>query len=472
MEQPDHDLVRSNFHIAMFPWFAMGHLTPFLHLSNELAARGHRITFLLPKKAQTKLQHLNHHPHLITFHSITVPHVEGLPKGAETASEIPLSSIHFLTIAMDRTRDQIHDFLKASAADPKHIIDMIVFDLAHWIPDIARGLGIKSIYYGVICAAVYAAALVPAPECNSVPVTVTEERQRRNPPPPYPSSTVVMTRDYEVRSLIAIREPCGEGVTFYQRVITSTKECDAFCLRTCRELEGDFCDYLEAKYQKPVLLTGPVLGLNKIPQQLEDRWAEWFAGFEAGSVVFCAVGSQWIFEKDQFQEVLLGFELTGLPFLVALKPPLGCETIEEALPDGFEERVRGRGVVFGGWVQQPLILSHPAVGCFVHHCGFGSMWESLLSKKQIVLVPQWPDQILGTKLMAKELKVAVEVEREESGWISKGSLKEAIKSVMDTESEVGVMVKRNHEKWREIVSEAGFMSGYVDRFVQNLKQIV
>lgn len=74
--------------------------------------------------------------------------------------------------------------------------------------------------------------------------------------------------------------------------------------------------------------------------------------------------------------------------------------------------------------------------------------------------------------MAKELKVAVEVEREESGWISKESLKEAIKSVMDTESEVGVMVKRNHEKWREMVSEAGFMSGYVDRFVQNLKQIV
>ncbi|KAB2605572.1 UDP-glycosyltransferase 79B3-like [Pyrus ussuriensis x Pyrus communis] len=306
-----------------------------------------------------------------------------------------------------------------------HIAMFPWFAMGHLTP----GLGIKSMYYGVICAAVYAAAL---------------ERQRRNPPPPYPSSTVVMTRDYEVRSLIAIREPCGEGVTFYQRVITSTKECDAFCLRTCRELEGDFCDYLEAKYQKPVLLTGPVLGLNKIPQQLEDRWAEWFAGFEAGSLVFCAFGSQWIFEKDQFQEVLLGFELTGLPFLVALKPPLGCETIEEALPDGFEERVRGRGVVFGGWVQQPLILSHPAVGCF----------------------------ILGTKLMAKELKVAVEVEREESGWISKESLKEAIKSVMDTESEVGVVVKRNHEKWREIVSEAGFMSGYVDRFVQNLKQIV
>ena len=58
------------------------------------------------------------------------------------------------------------------------------------------------------------------------------------------------------------------------------------------------------------------------------------------------------------QELLLGLELTGLPFLAALKPPSGAATIEEALPDGFKERVGGRGVVHGGWVAQPAILSH------------------------------------------------------------------------------------------------------------------
>ena len=30
-------------HIAMFPWFAFGHMIPFFHLSNELAERGHKI---------------------------------------------------------------------------------------------------------------------------------------------------------------------------------------------------------------------------------------------------------------------------------------------------------------------------------------------------------------------------------------------------------------------------------------------
>ncbi|PQM35992.1 UDP-glycosyltransferase 79B6-like [Prunus yedoensis var. nudiflora] len=90
---------------------------------------------------------------------------------------------------------------------------------------------------------------------------------------------------------------------------------------------------------------------NTRREQLEERWAKWFPGFEPRSVVFCAFGSQCALEKDQFQELVLGFELTGLPFFLALKSPVGCATIEEALPHGFEERVNKRGVVFGGWVQ-------------------------------------------------------------------------------------------------------------------------
>ena len=128
--------------------------------------------------------------------------------------------------------------------------------------------------------------------------------------------------------------------------------------------------YMERQLGKPVLLTGPVLS-EPSPMALEERWAQWLGGFKPGSVIFCAFGSQNFPEKDQFQELLLGFEQTGLPFLAALKPPLGAATIEEALPEGFQERVGGRGLVHEVWVPQPSILSHLSVGCFVSHCGFG-----------------------------------------------------------------------------------------------------
>ena len=35
-----------------------------------------------------------------------------------------------------------------------------------------------------------------------------------------------------------------------------------------------------------------------------------------------------------------------MSFSAALKPPMGTETIESALPEGFEERVKGKGIGF------------------------------------------------------------------------------------------------------------------------------
>ncbi|MCH90714.1 anthocyanidin 3-O-glucosyltransferase, partial [Trifolium medium] len=62
-------------HIAMFPWFAMGHFTPYLHFSNKLAIR--------------------------------VPHVDGLPHDAETSSDVPFSLLPLIATAMDQTEKQV-----------------------------------------------------------------------------------------------------------------------------------------------------------------------------------------------------------------------------------------------------------------------------------------------------------------------------------------------------------------------------
>ena len=332
-------------HIAMFPWFAFGHMIPFLHLSNELAERGHKITFFLPRKAQSKLQHLNSHPHLITFHSLVVPQVDGLPPGTETASDIGRSLAYLLAIAFDRTSDQVDEALRTMNPD------LLLYDFAYWAPALASQLGIKSVFYGAVCAA--AIAYIPIPIPDQVQLRDVSWR----PPGGYPSSTTVVLRPHELRSLDFIYESFGEGITFQQRLTTALARCDAFSIRTCQETDGPICDYIGSKYGKPVFLTGPVLPEPPL-EPLEDRWAQWLAGFRPGSVIFCAFGSENIPAKDQFQELLLGLELTGLPFLAALKPPSGAATIEEALPDGFKERVGGRGVVHGGWVAQPAILSH------------------------------------------------------------------------------------------------------------------
>lgn len=439
----------SKFHALMFPWFAAGHMTPFLHIANSLAEKGHRVTYLLPNKALKQVEHLNLFPDNIVFHSVTVPHVDGLPVGTETASEIPSSLEPLLMCAIELIRDQVEDVVRAEEPD------LIFFDFAHWIPEVAREFGVKTVMYSVVSASTVASMLVPGAELG-VPTLG------------YPSSKVVFRKQdaYSMKPIISF------GPNFFERVTTSFLNCDVIGIRTVREIEGNFCDYIEKHCKKKVLLTGPMFHKLDKTIQLEEQWSKWLSGFEPSSVVFCALGSHTILEKDQFQELCLGMELTGLPFLVAIRPPRGVSTIQEALPEGFEERVKGRGVVWGGWVQQPLILSHSSVGCFVSHGGFGSMWESLLSDCQIVMLPQLGDHVLNTRLVSEELEAAVEVAREETGSFSKESLHYAINSVMKMDSKIGNLVRKNHTKWREALASPGLMTGYVDNFIESLQDLL
>ncbi|CAH8363454.1 unnamed protein product [Eruca vesicaria subsp. sativa] len=437
----------SKFHAFMFPWFAFGHITPYLHLANKLAEKGHRVTFLLPKKAQKHLEHLNHFPQNIAFHPLTIPHVNGLPPSAETTSDIPISLDKFLSEAMDLTRGQVEAAVQTLRPN------LIFFDFAHWVTELAKDYMIKSVCYIILSATTIAHTLVPGGELGL-------------PPPGYPS-TKVMYRDNDAHALATLSIYYKR---VYHQITTGLKSCDIISIRTCKEIEGKFCDYIASQYNRKVLLTGPVLPELEKGEPLEEQWIHFLNGFGPGSVVFFALGSQIILEKDQFQELCLGFELLGLPFLVAVKPPKGASTIQEALPEGFEERVKGRGVVWGGWVQQPLVLSHPSVGCFVNHCGFGSMWESLMSDCQIVLIPFLGDQVLNTRLMTEELKVSVEVVREKTGWFSKESLSDAVRSVMDKDSKHGKLVRRNKAKLKDILVSPGLFTSYEDKFVEALQE--
>ncbi|CAE5962867.1 unnamed protein product [Arabidopsis arenosa] len=366
-------------HAFMFPWFAFGHMTPYLHLANKLAEKGHRVTFLLPKKAQKQLEDQNLFPHGIVFHPLTIPHVDGLPSGAETASDIPISLVKFLSIAMDLTRDQVEAAILSLRPD------LILFDLAHWVPEMAKAHKVKSMLYNVVSATSIAHDLVPGGELGV-------------PPPGYPSSKALY-RKHDAHALLTFS---GFYKRFYHRLTTGLMNSDFISIRKCEEIEGKFCDYIERQYQKKVLLTGPMLPEPDKSKPLEDRWSHWLNGFGQGSAVFCALGSQITLEKDQFQELCLGIELTCLPFFLAVTPPKGAKTTQE----GFKERVKDRGVVWGEWVQQPLILAHPSVG------------------------------FLNTRLMTEELEDSVEVERVETGWFSKESLSVAITSVMDQDSEI------------------------------------
>ncbi|CAJ1956758.1 unnamed protein product [Sphenostylis stenocarpa] len=451
-------------HIAIFPWFAMGHLTPNLHLANKLAQRGHRISFIVPQRTQTKLQHLNHQPHLITFIPIKVPHVDGLPHHAETTSDVPISLFPLIATAMDHTQKDIELLLR----DLKPQI--VLFDFQHWLPNLTRSLGIKSVMHFVVYP-LSSAYLGDGPR-RSQGRELTEH-DLMEPPEGFPD-TFIKLKPFELRLLVAIRKvEFGNGVLLYDRVYNSFCSADAIGFKGCKEIDGSYAEYLETVYGKPVLLSGPLLP-EPSNSTLDEKWVAWLGGFNPGSVVFCTYGSESPLPQNQFQELLLGLELTGFPFIAAFKPPDGFESNEEALPEGFRERIKGRGIVYGGWVPQQLILGHPSIGCFITHCGVGSLTEAFINRCQLVLLPGiGGGHILVAKMLSRKLKVGVEVEKgEEDGLFTKESVCKAVKTVMDDENEVGREVRENHDKLRTFLLSNNLESSCIDRFCQQLQDLL
>ncbi|KAL5831279.1 hypothetical protein ACOSQ4_016633 [Xanthoceras sorbifolium] len=438
-------------HIAMYPWFSMSHINAFLQLSNKLAERGHTISFLLPAKTQAKFEPFNLQKHHITFIGITVPSVDGLPPGAETTADVPFTLHSLVMTAMDRTEPAIEAVV--SEIKPHFIL----YDFTHWLPPLAHKLGIKAIHYCFISSATIGYTLSPERKPLDDENHILTEADMLNPPPSFPPSQIKLFAR-EARRLVAGAASKFGGIPFRQRQFLALTKCDAIAFKTCREIEGPYYDYVESQFGKPVILAGPVL--PEPPRSaLEEKWDTFLCGFKAKTLIYCAFGSECTLNKDQFQELLLGFELTGLPFLAALKPPMGCDDVESALPEGFEERVRGRGLVQGGWVQQQLILNHPSIGCFVTHCGSSSLSEAMVTDCQLVLLPNVGDQIINARLMARDLKVGVEIERnEEDGLLTREGVCKTVMAVMDHHDEnikVGKQVKENHAKHRELLLSPG-----------------
>ena len=126
---------------------------------------------------------------------------------------------------------------------------------------------------------------------------------------------------------------------------------------------------------------------------------------------------------------------------------------EEWLPEGFEERTKGKGLIIRGWAPQVLILDHKAVGGFVTHCGWNSAIEGIAAGLPMVTWPMGAEQFYNEKLLTKVLKTGVNVGATE--LVKKGKLisrEEVEKAVRE------VIVGEEAEERRERAKKLGEMA--------------
>ncbi|KAL0369788.1 UNVERIFIED_CONTAM: UDP-glucose flavonoid 3-O-glucosyltransferase 6 [Sesamum angustifolium] len=208
----------------------------------------------------------------------------------------------------------------------------------------------------------------------------------------------------------------------------------------------------------PIYPFGPILEFGEdqtdAEKQNHRKIFEWLDRQPRSSVVFLCFGSKGCFDEDQVKEIAVALENSRHRFLWSLrKPPSGeknespgeYENPEEVLPQGFLQRTVEIGKVIG-WAPQIAVLSHPAVGGFVSHCGWNSTLESV-----------W---------CGVEIKMDY---RKESGVIvGADTIEKAIKQLMDPENEIRDKMRALKEKSRMALMEGGSSCNYLKCFVENV----
>lgn len=449
-------------HVVMLPWLAMGHIYPYFEVAKILAQKGHSVTFInSPKNIDRMPKTPKTLEPFIKLVRLPLPHIEHLPEGAESTMDIPANKGCYLKLAYEGLEDAVAEILQTSKPD------WVLYDFAAaWLPPIAKSLNIPCAHYNITPAWNKCFFDRPKHLLNSK----FGLEDICGPPKWVPFNTTIRLRPYEViRAFAALKDEQTGGSTTFD-LHNAYSSCDLFLLRTSRELEAEWLDYLVDTYKVPVVPVGllpPSMQIRDVEEEDKNPdWVkikEWLDTQEPSSVVYIGFGSELKLSQEDLAELAHGIELSGLPFFWALKN-LKEGSLE--LPDGFEERTKERGIVWKTWAPQLKILAHGAIGGCMSHCGSGSVIEKLHFGHVLVTLPYLLDQALFSRAL-EEKKVAVEVPRnEQDGSFTRESVAKTLRlAIVDEE---GSVYRKNAKEMGEVFSSKDLHNQYIEDFIAAL----
>ncbi|KAI3815235.1 hypothetical protein L1987_14896 [Smallanthus sonchifolius] len=171
----------------------------------------------------------------------------------------------------------------------------------------------------------------------------------------------------------------------------------------------------------PVTLSGKIED-DVLKAEGESECIEWLNKQKPFSVVYISFWTLLSLSEKEMESIAFGLKNINRPFLWVLRSPENQE-LEEL---GFLEEIKEQGLIVR-WSLQTEVLSHPSVGCFLSHCGWNSLLESLAAG---VPVPQWTDQPTNAKLVADVWGVGVKVKKSSEGVVSAEEVGRCVEEVM------------------------------------------
>lgn len=188
------------------------------------------------------------------------------------------------------------------------------------------------------------------------------------------------------------------------------------------ELEKVYAGHLRNVVGRKAWHIGPMFLRNRVREEKENRGTKaasideheclrWLDTKEPNSVVYLCFGTTTKLTDSQLKDIATGLEASGQQFIWVVRKSKdeGGEQEDKWLPEGFEKRMEGKGLIIRGWAPQALILEHEAIGAFVTHCGWNSMLEAVVAGVPMVTWSIAYEQFFNEKLVTEILKIGVPI---------------------------------------------------------------
>ncbi|KAJ8634358.1 hypothetical protein MRB53_027694 [Persea americana] len=462
-------------HILIISFPNHGIVNPTLELARRLVRVGARITYVTSVSAYRRI--VSESPPLdgLSYASLSDGYDDGFTFKLDRESATSTAKIiyndnlkRYLKQFDEAGAQKISDLARAFKEEGSPITCIIYGMLLSWVADVAHDLRIPSVALWVQPAAVMAVyyhyfngydhlmkRLEDDPDC------VIEL------PGLPPLASQDLPNFFTSGSSSGDDEHFNMLPSFKDQIQTFDKEVREFKLKprvlvnTFEALESDALASVDRVGPIPI---GPLIRSDFFDANGEwatsegsSHYMKWLDSKPASSVVYISFGTLVHPSKKQLDKILNGLFESGRPFLWVIRVP------DSGSDSGPEAKIRnlvggtGQGLVVL-WCSQVAVLSHPATGCFLTHCGWNSTLESLVLGVPMVCFPQWTDQTTNGKLVEDVWKTGVRVKVNEEGIMEGGELKRCLEAVMGEEE-----IKKNAEKWRDLAREVVREGGSSDR---------
>ncbi|XP_075491969.1 UDP-glycosyltransferase 73D1-like [Primulina tabacum] len=448
-------------HFVLIPLLAQGHMIPMIDMAKLLAERGVKISLITtPNNAlrfaeticRARMSGLNIHLVEIPFPCREV----GLPPDCENLDSVPSRDLirKFYT-ALDMLQGPLEKYLQENDPPPSCIISD---KCLCWTSKLAKTFKVpRVVFHGMCCFSLLIShnlkiswrdlSVISDSEPFLIPgLPVRVEIKKAQ----LPGAFVALPDLDDIRDQMQEAESSSYGVV----------------VNTFPGMEGGFIEAYGKAVKKKVWCIGPVSLCNREALDKFERGnkasisetecLKWLDSMNPKSVLYACLGSQCRLVPSQLIELGLGLEASNHPFIWVIKSGDRFQELEKwLLEERFEERIKGRGLLIKGWAPQVLILSHPAVGGFLTHCGWNSTIEGACSGVPMITWPMFAEQFLNEKLVVEILKIGVRIgveipvrwgEEEKVGVIVvKEHVQNAVKVLMNGE-EKGEKIRKRAEE--------------------------